>query len=147
MWGLTHNVHNKHKPIFKYNITNPDLSLSFSASLSFFLFFFFLPLSWCLAFLNSLSKFLHFSHLRRTLLPQVLVRLWLEPTSQLSSWTHILAHLDFDFDFMVVVAAIAIAENHLLVLIVRVGMSVRVRLKSVVRWQDASAGTITWVSR
>ena len=45
LWGLTQNVHNKHKPRFKYNITNPDLSTSFSASLSFFLqSSFFLPL-------------------------------------------------------------------------------------------------------
>ena len=56
---------------------------------------------------------------------------------------------DFDFDFMVVVAATAIAKNHLLVLVVRVGVSVSVgvRLRSVVRWQDAGAGTIIWVSR
>ena len=50
---------------------------------------------------------------------------------------------------MVVVAATAIAKNHLLVLVVRVGVSVSVgvRLRSVVRWQDAGAGTIIWVSR
>ena len=115
-------------------LVSPPPFLSFFSLLSFFLFFFFLPLSWCLAFLNSLSKFLHFSHLRRTLLPQVLVRLWLEPTSQLSSWTHISACLDFNFDFMVLVPATVIAKNHLLVLVVRVGVSVRVRLRSVVRW-------------
>ena len=62
----------------------------------------------------------------------MLVRLWLEPTSQLLSWTHILAHLDFDF--MVLIPNTVIAENHLLVLVVRVGVSVRVRLRSVVRW-------------
>ena len=112
------------------------LRLSFFSLLSFFLVFFFLPLSWCLAFLNSLSKFLHFSHLRRNLLPQMLVRLRLELKSQLSSWTHISARLDFDFDFdfMVLVPTTVITENHLLVLVVRVGVSVRVRLRSVVRW-------------
>ena len=121
--------------LVSFSSSSPDLSLSFSASLSFFrllsffLFFFFLPLSWCLAFLNSLSKFLHFFHLQRNLLPQVLVRFQLEPTSQLSSWTHISAHLDFDFnfDFMVLVPATVIAKNHLLVLVVRVGVSVRLR--------------------
>ena len=81
------------------------------------------------------------------------------PTSacSTSAWTHVLAlvldpclssgNLDFDFDFMVVVIATAIVENHLLVLMVRVGMSVRVRLRSVVRWQDAGADAIMWVSR
>ena len=64
--------------------------------------------------------------------------------SQLLSWTHILARLDFDFDF--VVAATVITENHLLVLMVRVGVSVRVRLGSMVRWQVAAASTIIWVS-
>ena len=61
----------------------------------------------------------------------------------------LLGSLDFDFNFLVLVTAIAIAENHLLVLVlvVRVGVSMRVRLRSVVRWQDTAAGTITWVSK
>ena len=49
--------------------------------------------------------------------------------------------------FLVLVAAIAIVENHLLVLVVRVGVSMRVRLRSVVRWQDTATGAITWVSK
>ncbi|KAK9993622.1 hypothetical protein SO802_023325 [Lithocarpus litseifolius] len=53
-----------------------------------------------------------------------------------------LASGSLDFDFMVVVAATAIVENHLLVLVVRVGVSVRVRLRSVVRWQDAGVSAI-----
>ena len=48
---------------------------------------------------------------------------------------------------MVVVAATVIAENHFLVLVVKVGVSVRVRLRSVVKWQDTDTGTIMWVSR
>ena len=48
---------------------------------------------------------------------------------------------------MVVVAATVIAENHLLVLVVRVGVSMRVRLRSVVRWQDTATGAITRVSK
>ena len=116
------------------------------------------PLSQCLAFQNSLSKFLY-------LLVHIVGDRFLSspmkstPTSacSTSAWTQVLAlvldpclssgNLDFDFDFMVVVTATAIVENHLLVLVVRVGVSVRVRLRSVVRWQDAGASTIMWVSR
>ena len=47
--------------------------------------------------------------------------------------------------FLVLIAASAIAENHLLVLVVRVGVSLRVRLRSVVRWQDTAVGAIRWV--
>ena len=59
----------------------------------------------------------------------------------------LLGSLDFDFNFFVLIAAIAITENHLLVLVVKVGVSVKVRLRSVVRWQDANADAIMWVSR
>ena len=123
---------------------------------------FFLALSWYLAFLNSLSKFLH-------LLVHIMGDRFLSspmkstPISacSTSAWTYVLAlildpclssllgSLDFNFNFLVLVAAIAIAENHLLVLVlvVRVGVSMRVRLRSVVRWQDTAAGAITWVSK
>ena len=110
--------------------------------------------------MNSLSKFLHLSvHIMGDRFLSSPMKSAPTSACSTSAWTHVsalvldlclgslLGSLYFDFDFMVVVAAIAIAENHLLVLIVRVGVSVRVRLKSVVRWQDTDAGTITWVSR
>ena len=120
-----------------------------------FSFLFFLPLSWCLAFLSSLSKFLHLSvHI---------VGDWLNPFSLISNeiYSHkclfdfvldpclssLLGILDFDFDFMVLVVVTAIAKNHLPVLVVRVGVSVRVRLRSMVRWQGVAVGAIMWVSK
>ena len=131
----------------------------------FFLFVFFLSSSFssfslqCFAFLNSLSKFLHLSvHM---------VGDRSNPFSLISD--EIYSHkclFDFDLDpclgslvldphlgslvldhFLVLVATIAITENHLLVLVVRVGVSMRVRLRSVVRWQDIAASAITWVSK
>ena len=121
----------------------------------FFLFVFFLSSSFssfslqCLAFLNSLSKFLHLSvHMvgdrsnpfslisDEICSHKCLFDFGLDP--RLSSLVldpclgSLLGSLDFDFNFLVLVTAIAIAENHLLVLVVRVGVSMRVRLRSVV---------------
>ena len=128
-------------------------SVSQFLHLPFFLFsfFFFLPLSWCLAFLNSLSKFLHLSvHMvgdrsnpfslisDEICSHKCLFDFGLDP--RLSSLVldpclgSLLGSLDFDFNFFVLIATIAITENHLLVLVVRVGVSIRVRLRSVVRW-------------
>ena len=133
----------------------PNLSLSFSAP-PFVLSFLFLSSSFssfslqCFAFLNSLIKFLHLS-----------MHMVADRSNHFSLISNeICSHkglFDFSLDprlssfvldhFLVLVTAIAIVENHLLVLVVRVGVSMRVRLRSVVRWQDTATGAITWVSK
>ena len=70
---------------------------SFSAShflfflFSFFSFFFFLPLSWCLAFLNSLSKFLHLSvHIVGDQFLKSPMKFAPTSACSTSAWTHVL---------------------------------------------------------
>ena len=104
----------------------------------------------CFAFLNSLSKFLHLS-----------MHMVADRSNHFSLISDEICFykglFDFGLDprlgslvldhFLVLVTAIPIVENHLLVLVVRVGVSMRVRLRSVVRWQDTATGAITWVSK
>ena len=104
----------------------------------------------CFAFLNSLSKFLHLS-----------MHMVADRSNHFSLISDEICFykglFDFGLDprlgslvldhFLVLVTAIPIVENHLLVLMVRVGVSVRVRLRSVVRWQDTATGAITRVSK
>ena len=59
---------------------------------SFFSFFFFLPLSWCLAFLNSLSKFLHLSvHIMGDRFLSSPMKSAPTSACSTSAWTHVLA--------------------------------------------------------
>ena len=104
----------------------------------------------CFAFLNSLSKFLHLS-----------MHMVVDRSNHFSLISDEICFykglFDFGLDprlgslvldhFLVLVTAIPIVENHLLVLVVRVGVSMRVRLRSVVRWQDTATGAITRVSK
>ena len=104
----------------------------------------------CFAFLNSLSKFLHLS-----------MHMVVDRSNHFSLISDEICFykglFDFGLDprlgslvldhFLVLVTAIPIVENHLLVLVVRVGVSMRVRLRSVVRWLDTATGAITRVSK
>ena len=78
--------------IFSFFPRSFSASHSFFCLLSVFSFFFFLPLSWCLAFLNSLSKFLHLSV--HTVGDRFLSSpMKFAPTSacSTSAWNHVLA--------------------------------------------------------
>ena len=67
-------------------------SHSFFCLLSFFYFFFFLSLSWCLAFLNSLSKFLHLLvHIVGDRFLSSLMKSTPTSACLTSAWTHVLA--------------------------------------------------------
>ena len=66
-------------------------SHSFFCLLPFFSFFFFLPLSWCLAFLNSLSKFLHLSvHIVGDQFLKSPMKFAPTSACSTSAWTHVL---------------------------------------------------------
>ena len=67
-------------------------SHSFFCLLPFFSFFFFLPLSWCLTFLNSLSKFLHLSvHIMGDRFLSSPMKSAPTSACSTSAWTHVLA--------------------------------------------------------
>ena len=117
---------------------------SFSASYSFFcllsFFFFFLPLSWCLAFLNSLSKFLYSSvHMVGDQFLSSPMKSTPTSACSTSTQTHVLA-LVLDPCLDSLLGALTSTSTS-------TSWSSSPLLRSVVRWQDVGAGAIMWVSR